>query len=47
MLNRVYSAPPERISSSVDDTFAAFIPSRLAQIIPSRETTGSRDYSGI
>jgi len=25
--------PPERMSSSVDDTFAAFIPSRRAQII--------------
>jgi hypothetical protein len=25
--------PPERLSSSVDDTFAAFIASRLAQII--------------
>ncbi|PMD20053.1 hypothetical protein NA56DRAFT_183573 [Hyaloscypha hepaticicola] len=31
--NVIYSPPPfERLSSSVDDTFAAFIPSRLALI---------------
>ncbi|PMD16535.1 hypothetical protein NA56DRAFT_708758 [Hyaloscypha hepaticicola] len=29
----LYSYPPERLSSSVGDTFAAFTASRLAQII--------------